>query len=133
MLLIGVVSGYVYGSQDNLIKPERPRYVTYSSSYSEGADPVLVSPLKDNELDKQFVRLLIPKEERKEYFYWWVIIGQMKPTGGWRFIESVHEDQISFCLQPPSPNTIVTMAFQAPMVLVGNHRNSAPNFIGECL
>jgi hypothetical protein len=131
--LIGLlISGCIPNPESRTDHLKKLNYIALSSAYFEGAEPISITKLSGEALDRQFIRLSVPDAQKKEFANWWMVLGPMQPTGGWKFRDSIKNGQIELCLLGPEPGAVVTMAFQAPMSLIGTADPFPPIFIGNC-
>lgn len=107
-------------------------HLAMSSAYFEGSDPVSITQLSGEALDRQFTRLSVTEKQKNQFSIWWLVLGPMQSSGGWSFKDSLRKDRIELCLLGPKPGAIVTMAFQAPMSLIGTNSRTPPIYTGTC-
>lgn len=88
--------------------------------------------IESEELRYHASRLNVPTETTARFSHWWLLIGELKNTGGWAYQLIQSHPALGICLNPPAPGAMVTMAFQAPLILIGTNSADKPALFGKC-
>ena len=86
------------------------------------------------DLTRVATRFEVPPSVLTSRSHWWLIVGEMKTTGGWTwtFVSDHDEYPLRLCLKSPGPDTAVTMAFTAPTGFVGTNSSKSPIVSSSC-
>jgi hypothetical protein len=87
--------------------------------------------LNGDDIDLYKGRFNLTKDE-STYQFWYLVTGITQPTGGYYYKARIKNRKISLCLQSPDAHSSVTMAFQAPLLLVGVDSDVRPIFDETC-
>jgi len=107
--------------------------VTYAGAWHSSKGHEEIRRIESEELHYHASRLGISAETVARFSNWWLLIGEMKNSGGWTYqlIQSSSKP-LEVCLYPPALDTMVTMAFQAPLLLIGTNSDAKPVLRKEC-
>ena len=105
----------------------------FSGGSVQGGDS-LPREIPDVELAKVATRFEVPQSVLTSRSHWWLIVGEMKTTGGWTwtFVSDPDEYPLSLCLKAPGSDTAVTMAFTAPTGFIGSNNSKSPIVVSSC-
>jgi hypothetical protein len=67
--------------------------------------------------------------------HWWLVVGDLKSTGGWSwaFQNAGEQYPVRLCIRPPPRDTAVSMSLTSPTALIGSDSSIAPLVVGTCL
>ncbi len=107
-------------------------HVSFTGAWHSSKGYEELRRIESEELRYHASRLGIPSETVARFSNWWLLIGEMRNSGGWTYQLVQSPQTLSICLRPPAPGAIVTMAFQAPLILIGTNDTAKPVLRGEC-
>jgi hypothetical protein len=107
-------------------------YVTFVGSSHDFNKTENITPLTKDGIVRYINRLNLSKKNTSAYKFWYLVTGVTQLTGGWYYEVYEQQGRIMLCLKSPDNNSSVTMALQAPLLLIGVNGDVRLEFNDAC-
>ena len=93
-------------------------YIAFVGSSHDFNKTEKITSLTEDGIVRYTNRFNLSKKNRSAYKFWYLVTGVTQLTGGWHYEAYEQQGRIMLCLKSPDSNSSVTMALQAPLLLI---------------